>query len=710
MTAAAVKFRVATALLFCATFCKLGAQVPTATLVGTVMDPSGALVTGAKIEVRHSGTNEIRKAQSDQRGEFTVPNLSPGIYNVSIAKDGFRTLEETGLQLQLEQAARMDFRLQLGSLAEKVEIIASAPLVNTENGEKGEVMVSQEIAEMPLDGRDFTSLALLTPGVSATNTFAGGYGSFAAINGARPDNTNFVIDGSNNQSPRNGQPAMHPNIDAIQEFKMQTSGYSAEFGRFAGGVVNAVLKSGGNQVHGALFEFWQNDLLNARNFFAQSKPELRVNQFGGLVSGPVLIPKVYNGRNRTFFLFSWESSRRRSGVSGVTAVPTAAMRQGGFSGFAPLKDPLASGTFFPNNQIPVSRMSAPALAIQAYWPTPNQTGPNNFYNLAASRSDWDSDVIKIDQRFGSRDSLSFRYTKRYDRSVTPFTSGDNLVTAGQTSHDHVTLGGLTYTRVFTPSLINEARFAYTRTPTAQLAAYQGVNYNQQFGMAGGPTDPYVIGFPNILITGYPNIGPAASLPSAFTLNSFDTSDTMTWVKGVHLIKFGLGILRTQYFSLNANNSRGNYDFTGSWTGLAYADFMLGYLNDDSIAYGTTRSYLRNYQDGFFFQDDWKVSSRLTLNLGMRYELLEPMHDKYDRWTNFIPQLNKLVVASFTEQPPAPRLSMHHRWKPRSRPDYRLRCTQIIRTSRPDLAWPGGPLAAIGQSSAAVTVSITAPTR
>jgi hypothetical protein len=209
----------------------------------------------------------------------------------------------------LEQQARMEYRLQLGSLADKVEVRASAPLINTENGEKGDVMVAAEIAEMPLDGRDFTSLGLLTPG-AVTGLPQGGFGSFAAISGARADNTNILVDGNNNRSAYGGGVVARPSIDAIQEFKIETSGYSAEFGRLAGGVVNVALKSGGNQVHGALFEFLRNDKLNARNFFAGTIPEYRQNQFGGMLSGPVLIPKLYNGRNHTFFMFSWESYRR----------------------------------------------------------------------------------------------------------------------------------------------------------------------------------------------------------------------------------------------------------------------------------------------------------------------------------------------------------------------------------------------------------------
>src|SRR5258708_3939564 len=300
--------------------CKLCAQDPSATLMGSVVDASGALVAGAKVEIRNTATNEIRKTESDDKGEFTALNLAPGLYEVSIFKSGFRTLHEANLELQVEQQARVEFHLELGSMMQTVEVQAVAPLINTENAVKGEVVVSRQMVEIPLNGRDFTDLALLTPGVLPNAQ--GGAGSAMAINGARADNTNFIIDGFNDQNPRGGAAQARPNMESMEEFKMQTTGYSAESGRLAGGVLNMVLKSGGNQFHGALFEFLRNDFFDARNFFDTTKSELRRNQFGGMASGPVLIPKVYQGRNRTFFLFRWESFRPRQGPSRPGGVPT----------------------------------------------------------------------------------------------------------------------------------------------------------------------------------------------------------------------------------------------------------------------------------------------------------------------------------------------------------------------------------------------------
>jgi hypothetical protein len=642
------------ALFFCfAAICRLTAQTPTATLLGTVTDPSGAAVVGAKVEVRNSGTNEVRKAQTDARGEFTMPNLAAGYYDVNIVQDGFRTLNQSGLELQLDQQARMEYRLQLGSLAEKVEVTASVPLVNTDNGAvKGDVMVSQEMVEMPLDGRDFGDLLFLMPSVvPSVAVSGGGFQSAYNTNGQRGDNINFVIDGFNNRNPRDGTPAARPNLDAMQEFKTETSGYSAESGRAAGGLVTMVLKSGTNQLHGGLFEFLRNDLMDARNFFATSKPELRRNQFGGLLNGPVVIPRLFNGRNRTFFLFSWESQRQVQGSPALAVVPTAAVRQGTFS--STIKDPLAAGSAFPGNQIPQARISTASSRIQNYYPLPNNPGLNNFYSAVSAPNEFDSPIVKIDQVITSRDNLSFKYLKRYARATIPYNSGNIYPYDSQTQHGHNTLAGLTYTRTITPTLVNEARFSISRSTEFDTCtvcvANGGSDYNSQFGLPG-PSDPNLQGFPLFNLTNYAVLGPANQMPLQYWVTSFDYSDTLTWVKGSHLIKAGIEALHSDFFRVYDTNSRGTYAFTGSWTGQPYADFLLGTPNNDSILLGTVRSYLLQTNYSAFIQDAWKISSRLTLNLGMRYELPEPLHDKYGRLANFVPELNRLVVASFAGAP------------------------------------------------------------
>ena len=636
------------------------AQSPNATLVGEVVDTSGAPVAGATLEVRNQNSNEVHRGASDEKGEFTIPNLAPGPYDVAITREGFRATRQTNLVLEMEQVARLKFRLELGEVSQSVVVKATAaPLINTENGTKGEVVVTEQIVEMPLNGRDFSDLALLVPGVSPNAK--GGMGSGFAINGARADNTNFIIDGFNDQNPRGGSAQARPNIDALQEFKMETSNYSAEYGRLAGGVMNMVLKSGGNQFHGVLFEFVRNDFFDTRNFFDANKGELRQNQFGGTLGGPIHIPRLYNGHDRSFFLFSWESFRQLQGASKLGVVPSAAMRSGDFSQVGPIADPLSSGSCpgstatkgacFPGNQIPFSRLNPQALAAEAFYPLPNQPGQvNNYLSYVVAPDNWDSWLMKFDHRLTVKDSLSFRYMKRYTRSANPYANpntkdSNNTGLFGQNVISHQTLTGITYTRMFTPAVINEARMGVSRTVEHDIGFYQGVNYNALFGISGTTTDPALIGFPLFAISGMQQLGGGANLPVTFFVTNFSPSDTLTWVKGAHMIKAGGDILHTQFTQPYWNNNRGTFNFTGSWTGQPYADFMSGLMNSDSRQIGTTTNYLLSTSYGFFVQDDWKANSRLTLNLGLRYEIPKQPVDKYGRLTNFVPALQQLAIAS-----------------------------------------------------------------
>ncbi len=264
-------------------------------MVGTVRDQTGALVVGAELAIRNTDTDITRKAISNQRGEFTEPNLPPGPYQITATHAGFRTVRQTDIVLEMDQVARMDIKLDVGAVSQTVEVVeAGAPLINTDNGTKGQVMTADEIVEMPLNGRNITDLGTLAAGITPNNTQLQGSGF--AINGARPDNTNFIIDGFSSRESLFGGALTSPNLDALQEFKMQTNNFSAEYGRMAGGVMNMVLKSGTNQYHGTLFEFLRNDAVDARSFFDVRKSELRQNQFGAQIGGPVDIPKIYHGK------------------------------------------------------------------------------------------------------------------------------------------------------------------------------------------------------------------------------------------------------------------------------------------------------------------------------------------------------------------------------------------------------------------------------
>ena len=606
--------------LICAATWGLWAQTPTATLVGTVRDASNAVVVGAALEVHNTDTGEIRKAVTNEKGEFTVPNLVPGPYEVTIAKGGFRTVRETNIELQMNQVARMDFKLEVGSISQSIEVTDAAPLISTDNGTKGEVMTSAEMLELPLNGRDFSDLALLVPGVNPGAQ--GGNASGIVINGSRADNTNFIIDGFSTRDPLFGGSLTTPNIDATQEFKMLTNNFSAEYGRMSGGVMNMVLKSGTNQVHGSLFEFVRNDMFDARNFFDQQKSELRRNQFGGLLSGPVVIPKLYKGRDRTFFLFSWESYRQVQAAPALGVVPTLAQRNGDFSATGPIADSLSTGkcagstgvgACFPGNVIPASRLSSPALAAQKFYPSPNLAGLNNMSTDAVAPSDWNSMVLKFDERISNADTLSFRYTWRPTTSYSPYATpsvinGNNTGLFGVHGNTTTQLAGLTYTRLFSPALINELRLGYTRTASDNTGAFQGTNYNALFGIQGTTTDPHLIGFPTITPSGYQQLGPGGQYPTVYFVNTLPLGDTLTWVRGAHLVKAGIDVLHSQTIDSFVSNSRGTYNFTGFWTGQSYADFLLGYLNSSTRLIEPSVNHLLVTSYGSFVQDDWKVTA------------------------------------------------------------------------------------------------------
>jgi hypothetical protein len=641
------------------------AQSPTANIVGRVLDPTGAVIPEAKITVRHTATRALREVLSDASGEYTVANLPSGNYRIFVEKDGFRRLDERGLTLEMEQTARLDFHLQVGQVSEVVEVQASVPLLNTESPVKGDVIVAREMMDIPLDGRDFADLAYLVPGVG--QKAQGGNGSNFAVNGARTDNTNFVVDGFNNQNPRGGTAQARPPIDAMQEFKMQTTGYSAEYGRLAGGSMNMVLKTGTNRLHGSLFEFLRNDLLDARKFFDPAKTKLRRNQFGAVADGPVYIPRLYDGRNRTFFLFNWEGYRQVTGNSRLARTPTPAEMQGDFSDSydvdgkrAMLVDPFSGGASgacvtgkighcFPGNRIPASRVDPIARQVMAYYPAPNRDSVNNYYVVSGDPDYWDSFLGKIDQRLRNSDTISVRFLKRFNRNTDPY-AGSASGTFGNHVQSRQMLAGVSYTRLFSATLINEARMGLSRTANRELGIGSGQDFAAEWGLTGGTRDPSLTGFPRFNVTDIMSLGLAANVPIIFTVNNYQWSDTLTWVKSRHLMKFGFDVLRTQFFQPYNNNNRGTYAFNGFWSTVPLADLQLGVLNQFTRTVGSNPNYLFFTSYGFFAQDDYRIKPSLTLNLGLRYELPLPPVEKYGRLTNFIPEFGKLIISDDRTMP------------------------------------------------------------
>jgi Carboxypeptidase regulatory-like domain/TonB dependent receptor len=675
------------------------AQSPTATLVGTVRDAQRAVIVDAEVKVRDTNTNAIRTAKTNAQGEYSISGLDPGTYDVVISSTAFKEVENPSITLQALQTARFDATLSVGSVAQEVVVTTEVGLLNTENGEKGDVVSPVEIAEMPLDGRDFSDLVFNIGGIAPSEE--GTKGSPFVAGGARSDATSIIVDGMNNTNPRDSTAEAAPPLDALQEFKVSTSNYSAEYGRVAGPVVNLVIKKGGNTVHGSFFEFVRNDLFDAGNYFdiPGTHSELRRNQFGGTVGGPVYIPHIYNGRNKTFFLISEESFRDVAGQNSIGVVPTLLERAGNFtqslntfSGTALpsnyLTNPLGSGksTAFPTTDpcyqynpatrtnvpsgytngdcIPQGSLNSVAMQLLNYFPLPNYTQGfsttgfgNNYITNQKVYENWDNIVVKLDQQLRAHDEASVRWLYRKETESNPF-AGSEIGLWGSILHNEQTILGITETHIFNPNLINEFRTGLTRNVNDEQELDAGTNWAAQLGIPGTTSVPSLEQFPSFKPTGYASIGDSEQEPVTFTTNNFDTNDTVTWNHGKHTAKFGASMLRVQYYQPTNSEFSGTMTFDGrnsgpvKNSGNAFAEFLLGAPSSAGLRLGIVVNHLFERDYAVFGQDDYKILDKLTLNLGLRYEYQSLVHEEAGQLSSFDPDITNsagtagaLVLAS-----------------------------------------------------------------
>jgi hypothetical protein len=630
------------ALLVCAATTAY-AQSATSSIVGRVSDPSGAPLAGALIQVEDSSTGLRRTAVTAASGDYTIAPLAPGIYQLTAEADGFRTARRDDIVVALRQVARLDIRLELAALTQSVDVTTAPPLLNTDTSGRGEIVTNAEIMNMPLEGRNMEDLALLVPGTAAKAE--GSLGSIMSVNGARADSTGFVLDGFANRTPRDGFAQASAPLDAVQEFRMETSGFSAEYGRQAGGIMSVVLKSGGNRFRGSLYDYARNDFLDARNYFSVAKPKLRRHQFGGTLNGPIR-------RDRTFFVFSWEGTREKQGSTRLTRVPTELERKGDFSQTIEvtgrtiaLRDPLSNAQF-PGNRIPAARWMPQAQRLLEYYPAPNWSGgANNFLSYGNAQNDLDNILIKFDQRLRGGDNLSFRFLRKSSYNVSPYEGGD-LGTFGSFRDEPQMLAGLTHSWVITPAWMHEFRAGLARTTRLEQGLHVGRDFASQFGIPGTTTEPSLVGFPRITFRDLAPMGDAPGHPARYTVNNFNFASVLSWMKSGHSMKIGIDVLRTQYMQpYTTSNARGTLAFQGLWTNSAFGDFLLGMLNTSTRQVGSNPSYTFNTSLGAFVQDDWRIRRDLTLNLGLRYEILEPPYEKYGRMGNFVPGPNQIVLSN-----------------------------------------------------------------
>jgi len=620
----------------------LQAQQRTGAIGGTVTDQTGAAIESAAIRVRNIHTGLERQVLSDKDGSYLFPLLPVGAYSITASKDRFQDLVREGILVNVNEQARVDLTLVVAGGEQSVRVVADAPQVNTSDATNGAVLQSQAIQSLPLNGRNYTELGTLLPGVVATPARFASQSAAAtnafSINGQRTQSNNFLLDGvSNNDTMFNGY-SLVPPPDALQQFKILTSNFSAEYGTNSGSVVNVITRSGTNQVHGSAWNYLRNDVVDARNFFSTSKPPLRQNQFGATFGAPVLT-------NRTFIFGYYEGLRARVGTVQNVVVLTDAQRSGHLAGASPaFVDPL-SGKPFPNNVIPDSRVSPVSRALlDRYVPLPN--APGNRFNRAPSVStDSDQYGIRGDHLVSSRNTLFLRYSYSRNDTSNPLGAGD-FSPQGSSSIGHFHQAVVSDTHVFSPNVINEASISFLRL-YSRPATWSGVDL-ADLGFQYPGTEPSAQGLPIVSLSGLFSVGDVAQSWTKLARNTYQVFDNLTWIRGRHSVKTGLDIRQQQIFLVFPNRPNGDFSFNGARSGNTIADFLLGLPAQFRQGGGDPSKHFIGHQLGFYVQDDFRVTRRLTLNFGLRYELGLPYYDKQDRLASFQPGAKSIVRPNAPE--------------------------------------------------------------
>ena len=605
---------------------------PTASIIGRVTDPSGAVLPAANVTARNTETGLERSTTTGDTGDYEFPLLPiTGAYTLSITKDGFQTQELTGIVLQVDQRARFDVAMKVGSVSERIVVEETAPIVNTDSGSIGQVIVNKNIVNLPLNGRNFSQLAAMVPNaVVQTSGTAGS--TMVSVSGGRLGKTEFLLDGiSINEQLFDGV-AVRPSVDAMQEFKLLSNSFSAEYGR-GNAVMNATIKGGTNSFHGVVYEFLRNDKLDARNTFLPSKAAYRQNQFGAAAGGRII-------KDRTFFFLNYEGTRVRQGRAFNPVVPSEAFRRGDFSSLStPIRDPLTQQPI-PGNRLPANLIN-PSTSFFLQFIPPATTAAGTAPYAAPFRSDVNQSNERFDHRFSEKNTLLVRhsYARRED-----FNPGAYPQNGGFSQDNRTHNAVISDTHVFSPTFLNELRLGYTRFYNANLNQGLGTNYTAQAGIGGFElTSLNFPGFPQLSISGYQGIAGNAFQPLINPSNMYEVIDNINWIKGGHTVKFGFDFREYRFTSTNSANSRGNFSFTGAFTGNSFADFLTGYPFSGARSFPRNQfgQYERRYH--FYVQDDWKVNSRLTLNLGLRYELNRPPFYVGYQAARFDFQRNKIQV-------------------------------------------------------------------
>jgi hypothetical protein len=646
------------------------AQTPSGEVSGVVVDPSGSPVPGVTLTLTHVGTNAVREVQTNNAGVYVIPALLPGVYTLRAQLSGFRIIERRNIEIQVGSSNRIPITLELGDLAEVVEIRGGAPLVQSSNASIGTVIENRSIVELPLNGRNYLQLTSLIPGATTNGPSSsqgrqrmGGQRNSFALNvaGQRIHFNHYSLDGVENTDLNFNSYMLLPSVDALQEFKVEAGLFDAEYGR-AIAQINASTKSGTNQFHATLFEFMRHSSLDAKNYFDredQPIPPFRRNQYGVTMDGPVVLPRI-NGRNRLFFLFNWEGLREHKSLTSSPSVPLTAWRTGDFSGLRaangsliPIYDPatrvfdaagnvIQAPTAFPGNRIPANRIHPVAQKLLAFYPLPlrEQTGAN-FVNDEAKRVDADQFTYRFD--FVQNDSTRwfFRHSLSHELGYDPFAIPNMGINTDTDVHQLV----LANTRTFGSNKVNDLRVGYGYLKNAHISPRANtVNVVKELGINLPSDNPLYWGVPNIGITGLSGIGEESDAPFINDDKTLQFVNNFSWVIGKHAYKFGGELRHVWYDQIGGVVTRGRFAFDGRYTqnpllpaadrgGAAMADFLLGHFNRAEGQVGAPIANFRSNYVALYFQDNWKVTNTLSVNYGLRWEYDQPFYDTNDAIVN-----------------------------------------------------------------------------
>ncbi len=661
------------------------AQTTSTTILGTVTDASGAVLPGAKVTVTNLKTGVKREDVASSTGDYSFPLLDVGEYEVTVTANGFKQEVRRNVILQINDKNRLDFAMQVGATTERVEVTANGATLQTDDATLGLTVEQRRVEELPLNNRNLGVLAILQPGVQygpRSGTDGQGFGqrqgangvpipgvglAFVA-NGQRETNQHATLDGVVATEARVNTIPFSPSPEAVQEFRVLSGSYSAEYGFNSGAQTIIVTKSGGNEWHGSAFEYLRNDIFDAENFFqnyfnapgaARSKKNsLRQNDFGGVLTGPFWIPKVYDGHNKTFFMVNYEARRRRDGgIAQQANHPPTAFRNGDFSSLLALPTPIKivdplTGTEFAGNIIPANRITNTAKELMKFWPEPQRINTNpltgiNYNGFEQRKLDDDQAFVRVDHNFSEKDKIFGRYAfNDVTYSVIP---GDNpnftYFVAGRNQNL-----GTGWIHLFNSSLINEARYGYNRSVDNTLNPRANTNFDvETLGMTGFR----VVNDGNRKFTSRETGVPTITVNAFSTLseqdggNGFDFNnlhqfnDNLTWSHGAHNTKFGFDFRWVDLYRGAANTPRGNLTFNGDIANNGFAAFLLGFPSSTGTPEGLPLTFARQKRFAGYATDDWKASRKLTLNLGLRYEYNTPAIDTKGLWRSltFTQQVN-----------------------------------------------------------------------